>query len=152
MDGNCASPRRCLGRPAVRGNLYERARDAGLLAAGIRSFRCCPPPITSDEEQIAPPLPVPPNSPYLDDLLTRWTQRSNDLRKKPFSKKELIEPLTLTASGNRLAIRERHRRDLRQMERAAKKPRTAGRNGSNGSKNGEKTWRACSRRKRSFSA
>jgi hypothetical protein len=55
-------------------------------------------------------------SPYLDNLLTRWTQSLTDLRKEAAFQKDLIEPLSLAAHGNRLAMRERRRRDLRRLE------------------------------------
>src|SRR5258708_7742476 len=60
--------------------------------------------------------PVPAISPYLDDLLTRWTMRGHDLRKEAAFQKDVIEPAALAAHGNRLALRERRRRDLRDME------------------------------------
>jgi hypothetical protein len=59
---------------------------------------------------------VPHTSPYLDNLIDRWMQKGADLRKEAAFQKDLIEPLALAAHGNRLAMRERRRRDLRQLE------------------------------------
>ena len=59
---------------------------------------------------------MPPVSPALDDQLTRWTTRGSDLRKELAFQKDLLEPLALAAHGNRLALRERRRRDLRDLE------------------------------------
>jgi hypothetical protein len=67
---------------------------------------------------------VPPISPYLDDLLTRWIARGNTLRKEAVFQKELIEPLSLVAHGNRLATRERRRRDVRRLEESVLEAQT----------------------------
>jgi chromosome segregation ATPase len=58
---------------------------------------------------------VPQTSPYLDDLLRRWTSGVQDQRQEAAFQKELIDPASLAANGNRLALRERRRRDLRQL-------------------------------------
>jgi chromosome segregation ATPase len=63
-------------------------------------------------------------SPYLDHLLTRWIEKGNELRKEADFQKDLIEPLVVAANGNRLAMRERRRRDLRELEEAAQATQT----------------------------
>jgi hypothetical protein len=60
-----------------------------------------------------------PISPFLDDLLTQWLSRGVELRKEIDFQKELILPAALAAHGNRLALRQRRHRDLRQVEQIA---------------------------------
>ena len=59
---------------------------------------------------------MPEISSHLDTLLTRWITRGSDLRKEITFQKELMDPLALAANGNRLAMRERFRRDARRLE------------------------------------
>ena len=61
---------------------------------------------------------MPAISPYLDDLLNRWISRGNDLRKEVEFQKDVIDPSALAAHGNRLAMRERRRRDIRDLEKS----------------------------------
>ncbi len=67
---------------------------------------------------------MPHTSPYLDSLLIRWTAQGTDLRKEAAFQKDLLEPLALAAHGNRLAMRERRRRDLRHLEESLQDART----------------------------
>lgn len=56
-------------------------------------------------------------SPFLEDALVRWELRGTSLQKEIRFQKELLQPLTLAVHGNRLALRERRRGDLREMIR-----------------------------------
>jgi chromosome segregation ATPase len=57
-----------------------------------------------------------PASSHLIELLTQWTSQSEEMPNRVIFQKELIEPAALAVNGNRLAMRERRRRDLRQLE------------------------------------
>lgn len=59
-----------------------------------------------------------PASPHLIDLLTQWTVHREEVPNRVIFQKELIEPAALAVNGNRLAMRERRRRDLRYLEDA----------------------------------
>ncbi len=60
---------------------------------------------------------MPAASPFLEDSLVRWGARGAALQKEIAFQKELLQPLTLAVHGNRIALRERRRHDLRDLER-----------------------------------
>jgi hypothetical protein len=58
---------------------------------------------------------VPETSPTRKQIDARWTGRGQNLRKDMEFQKDLLTAVALATHGNRLAMRERRRRDLRQL-------------------------------------
>jgi len=54
-------------------------------------------------------------SPYLAGLLTQWASAVDELKKEVIFQKDLLDPITLATHGNRLAMRERRRRDIQNL-------------------------------------